>query len=207
MNEELLALRPGKTALLAIDMQKGFLDPDAAIKVTINQESISNVKSLMKKCREISIPIVYIQFIYSPQIPNLVGKFWPQHEKDQCCVLGHASCDIIDELKPEKSDTIIQKHGYDAFYGSSLDYKLRASEITHLIITGVTTDVCVFATVCGGFHLEYKMTIAEDGVAATSLQRHQASLEILRRNFGRVIPIREILGEIEGWNHVQEGRP
>jgi len=203
MDEGILRLRPGKTALILVDMQKGFLDPDAAIRVAPATRVISNIRSLVKKCRVVSIPVVYIQFIYSPQIPNLVGEFWPQHKKEKCCLQGNGSCNIIDELRPQKSDVIIKKHGYDAFYGSSLDYALRSLQITHLVITGITTDVCVFATVCGGFHREYRMTIAEDGVAASSLQRHRAALDIFRRNFGRVIPIREILDEMSCWNDMQ----
>ena len=93
----------------------------------------------------------------------------------------------------------MRKHGYDAFNGTPLDGALRARGITSLIVTGTMTDICVLATVTGGFHREYRRVVVEDGVATLWPEIQRATLDILGRAYARVAPAKEVLDEIGRW--------
>ncbi len=90
----------------------------------------------------------------------------------------------------------MQKSSYDAIHGTVLDGALRARGITHLVITGTLTDICVLATVVGGFNREYRMTVVEDGVATLWPQIQRATLDIIARAYARVRPAKTVVDEI-----------
>ncbi len=61
------------------------------------------------------------------------------------------------------------------------------------------TDICVLATVVGAFNREYRVTVVEDGVATLWPEIQQATLDIVRRAYGRVVPAKVVAGEIAAW--------
>ena len=63
-----------RTALLVIDMQRGFLEQGAALEVPEGRKIIANVKTLIDKCRAQSVPVVYTRFVYSSTVPCLRGE-------------------------------------------------------------------------------------------------------------------------------------
>ena len=114
--EELHRFVPSRTALLVIDMQRAFVDPGAALEVPQAQQIIPNLQKLIGCCREVGVPFVFTEFVYSPQVPCLRGDpFGPEHLPPSPgeptgwglpsgnALLGQEgpdSPDIIDELKP-----------------------------------------------------------------------------------------------------------
>jgi len=69
-----------RTALLVIDMQRGFLEPGAALEVPPGRELIPCIKRLIDCCREISVPVIFTEFVYSSALPCLRGDpFGPEH--------------------------------------------------------------------------------------------------------------------------------
>ena len=91
------------------------------------------------------------------------------------------------------------KFHYDGFSGTPLDAALRARGVTHLVLTGTMTDICVLATVVGGMNREYRMTVVEDGTATLWPEIQRATLDIIRRAYGRVLSTRQIADEIGRW--------
>ena len=83
---------------------------------------------------------------------------------------------IVPDLEPRAGELVIDKRYYDGFNGTVLDGALRARGITTLVVTGTMTDICVLATVVGGFNREYRMVVVEDGVATLwpGIQRRRA---------------------------------
>ena len=73
-------LRPGRTALLVIDMQRGFLEPGAALEVPAGRAIIPNLRQLIEACRERQVPVIFTQFVYATAVPCLRGDpFGPEH--------------------------------------------------------------------------------------------------------------------------------
>ncbi len=67
--DQLHRCRPGRTALLVVDMQHGFLDPGAALEVPQGREIIPNVRRLIGVCREKGVPVIFTEFVYSTAVP------------------------------------------------------------------------------------------------------------------------------------------
>ena len=169
--EETLRLQPGKTALVVVDMQRAFLDRGEAMEVPAAREIVPQIRALLDLFRSKRLPVVFTEFTYSEQMPILVGLLHPEHRRaapgaprgfglpSSSCLLGEANVHVVPELAPEPDELVVAKHYYDGFNGTSLDSALRARGITHLVVTGTLTDICVLATVIGGMNREYRMTV------------------------------------------------
>jgi len=94
----------------------------------------------------------------------------------------------------------VRRRGYDAFAGTRLDRALRARSVTSLVVTGTMTDSCVRATVTAALHREYRVTVVKDGVATLWPEIQRASLDIIGRAYGRVVPSKDIADQISRWS-------
>ena len=77
--ERELALEPGRTALLVVDMQRGFLDPGEAMEVPPARETVPVIRRLLDLFRARRLPVVFTEFTYSEAAPLLVGRLHPEH--------------------------------------------------------------------------------------------------------------------------------
>jgi nicotinamidase-related amidase len=209
--ERLLRPERGRTALLVVDMQRGFLDPGAALEVPEARAIVPVVADLIARFRGSRLPVVFSQFVYSPAAPLLVGDLHPEHRPtapgavtgfgrpSSSCLEGDPSVEVVAALAPTPDELAVRKHWYDAFAGTPLDGALRARGIRALVVTGTMTDICVLATVVGAFNREYRVTVVEDGVATLWPEIQRATLDIIRRAYGRVVPAKIVADEIAGW--------
>ena len=144
---------------------------------------VPNIAKLIAACRAQGAPVVFTEFVYADNVPCLrgdpVGIEHLASEGDpgfgrpsSNCLVGHnagegvESADTIDELKPRPEELVIRGHTYDKFYGTPLDLALRSQEISHLLMTGITADVCVNATLIAATQRNYRVTAVTDAVAS-----------------------------------------
>lgn len=215
---QLHRLVPGHTALLVVDMQRGFLDPGASLEVPKGRSIVPRVRRLMDACRAAGAPVIFTQFVYSTAIPCLRGDpFGIEHlpavpgqptglgrPSSNCLIgpqpgTGPESAEIIPELTPRPDELVVTGHTYDKFYGTPLDLALRSRTITHLLITGVTTDICVNATLIAAANRNYFVTAVTDAVATLEDDIQQACLRIWARKFARLRTTAQVLAELRGW--------
>ena len=204
----------GKSALLIIDMQHGFIDEGASLEVAAARDIIPNLSKLIKAFREASAPVVFTEFVYSDNVPCLRGDpFGIEHlanegapgfgSKSSNCLIGHnagtgvESADTIPALQPRPEELIIRSHTYDKFYGTPLDLALRSQDISHLFVTGITTDVCVNSTLIAATQRNYRVTAIADGCASPWPELHEACFKIWQPKFARLKLTAEVLSEIE----------
>ncbi|MBG86187.1 MAG: hypothetical protein CMO80_04725 [Verrucomicrobiales bacterium] len=208
-------LEPGNCALLVIDMQQGFLDEGASLEVPKGRDLVPTIAELIERCREEAVPVIFTEFVYADSIPCLRGNpFGPEHlhpeegqptgygcPSNNCRIgpdagTGPESARTIHALKPLSSELVLQAHTYDKFYGTHLDLALRSQNITHLIATGVTTDVCVNSTIVAGSTRNYRMTAVTDGMATIHDHIHDACLQIWENKFARLKKSAEVIKEL-----------
>jgi len=206
--EGALAPAAGRTALVVVDMQRAFLEPGETMEVPPAREVVPRIRELLMAFRARRLPVVFTEFLYTETAPLLVGELHPEHRRaapgtprgfgrpSSSCLAGEANVATIAELAPHPDELVVQKPSYDAFHGTVLDGALRARGITHLVITGTLTDICVLATVVGGFNREYRMTVVEDGVATLWPEIQRATLDIIARAYARVRPAKTVVDEI-----------
>jgi nicotinamidase-related amidase len=207
----ILRLEPARTALIVVDMQRGFVEAGEAMEVPPAREIVPTIRALLDGFRARALPVVFTEFTYSPAAPLLVGELHPEHRPappgarrgfgvpSSSCLEGDPSARTISALAPRSDELVIRKRWYDAFAGTELDGALRARGVTSLVVTGTMTDICVLSTVVGAFNHEYRITVVADAVATLWPEIQQATLDIVGRAFGRVVQSREVLDTMATW--------
>ena len=214
--DSILALRPTSTALLVIDMQRGFVEPGEAMEVPGAREAIPRIQRLVELFRMKRRPVIFTEFIYSEQAPLLVGALHPEHRRavpgeprgfghpSSSCHEDDPSAATVAALAPRSDELVVRKRCYDAFAGTPLDGALRARGVDTLVLTGTMTDICVLATVVGAFNREYRVTVVDDAVATLWPEIQGATLDIIGRAYGRVVSTKEVADLVAPW---PEGEP
>jgi ureidoacrylate peracid hydrolase len=209
-------LQSGRTALLVIDMQHGFLDPGAALEVPQGRAIVPNIRRLIDVCRRKRVPVIFTEFVYATSVPCLRGDpFGVEHlpavpgeptgfgYPSSNCLIGPGagegpnSAETIPELKPLPGELVVRGHTYDKFYDTPLDLALRSQDVRCVIITGVVTDVCVNATLISAATRDYRVTAVTDGVATIWPELQEACFAIWRRKFARLRSTDEVIAELE----------
>ena len=163
-------------ALLVTDMLNDFVNKGATLEVPMARTIIRNIKKEINKARKRHIPIIYCCDAHKDNDPEF--KLWPRH-----AVKGTAGADVIEQLKPQKEDYVISKTYYSCFYKTSLDKLLKKLGTTHLILTGVVTNICILYTTAEAYMRGYKVTIPKNCVAALTKNEHQFALQQMQRVF------------------------
>jgi nicotinamidase-related amidase len=206
----------GQTALLVVDMQHGFLDAGASLEVPRGRALIPAIRRLMTACRAAGAPVIFTQFVYTPAVPCLRGDpFGIEHlparpgaptgfglPSNNCLLApeasdGPESAAIVPALAPLPGELVVASHVYDKFLDTPLDLALRSQGITRLIVTGVTTDVCVNCTVLAAANRDYRVTVATDGVATLDDALQAACLSIWQRKFARLRTASQLVDELK----------
>lgn len=192
------------TALLVIDMQNGFCKPDGAfaklgLDVSMCNAAIQGCRELIDAAHESGVPVIYTRYILRPDLKDagyLLHAEKPALIGTRSLVYGAWDAEIVDELKPEPDDFVIDKTRYSAFYGTPLESILGTLGVRHLILAGVTTNICVDSTARDASYRDYASIIAADATGELERDRHDITLRTLGFAFGWVVPRAEI---IEAW--------
>jgi ureidoacrylate peracid hydrolase len=217
--DEMHRCQPGRTALLVVDMQRGFLEPGAALEVPSARAIIPNLQNLVRVCRRQNVPVIFTEFVYSTAVPCLRGEpFGPEHlpaapgqpvgfgmPSSNCLIApsvegGANSADTVPELAPQADELVIRGHTYDKFYGTPLDLALRSRNTRYVIIAGVLTDTCVNCTLMSAAVRDYRVTALTDGVATLWPELQQACFDIWRRKFARLRATAEVIAELDAFS-------
>ncbi len=203
-------------ALLIIDMQRDFLDPDGyvartGVDVTVLRAVIPQVRRLLLTARAVGIPVIHTREGHRPDLSDLsivksrraaragapIGSSGPL---GRLLVRGEAGHAIIEELAPLGDETVIDKPGFGAFYATDLEVILRIAGITSITLAGVTTDVCVHSTLREAVDRGFDCTTVGDACAAGDVSIHRAMLACIEGEggiLGRVASTNEI---VAGWS-------
>ena len=199
---------PSKTALLIVDMQNDFVRKGAPMEVSDAKNTIVKNKLLIAAFRKKNLPVIYTKFLATAE-PSLIYQWSPKLAQPvNACKKGfrrhyadvnkELECtDIIDELKPDKSDIIIEKFGYGAFHDTRLDSILKSLQITSLVVTGTVTQICVEETAREAFHYGYRTTVVSDAVSSFAADLHNAMLKNFAMKFGWVKNANDVVSELE----------
>lgn len=172
-----------KTALLIIDMQKGFVEPGAALCVPTAKATIPAINSVIDKCREEGAKIIWVKREYAAdgsdvEIPRrkaleesgLLGVLAPG-------TTGINSPEDAEGLVPLEGDTTIIKPRFSSFLKTGLDEMLRSEGIDTIIVTGTTTPNCIRATAFDGISYDYRTIVVEDCCSAKTEEIQRVNME------------------------------
>jgi nicotinamidase-related amidase len=166
-------------------------------QLPITQEArqiLPSLQRLLKESRGKKFPIVYAcdSFLKEDFLFKGKTKFYS--------LQGTEGAEVVDDLKPEPTDTVLPKRRFSAFFGTDLEKRLRKQGIDTIIVTGITTEVCVLSTAMDGFCYDFYVILLEDCSASHSQEKHQACLNLYRNAslhpLLRVMTLDEFLKEV-----------
>ncbi len=191
------------TALVIIDMQRDFIEPGGFGQTLGNDVSllaaiVPTVQRVLHAWRQAGGMVVHTRESHRPDLmdcppakrlrgaPRLrIGDAGPM---GRILVAGEPGNQIIAALAPVDGEFVIDKPGKGAFHATALQQLLRQNGISHLIVMGVTTEVCVQTTLREANDRGYDCLLVEDGTESYFPAFKQATLEMLRAQ-----------GAIVGW--------
>ncbi|WP_245583054.1 cysteine hydrolase family protein [Paenibacillus daejeonensis] len=194
-------LIPSRTALLVLDMQTDFCGKSGYVDrmgydVFSTARAIEPTRRLLEMVRSIpEFTVIYTREGHRPDLADLApNKRWrsrligaeigTEGPAGRILVRGEPGWQIVPQLTPLPGETIVDKPGKGSFYGTDLDLILRSRGITHLILTGMTTDVGVQSTMREANDRGYECLILEDCTGATDIDNHVAALNMVTMQGG-----------------------
>lgn len=193
-------VNPGKTALLVIDLQEGFVAPGATMWTPQNLRILPNVARLIETCRRSGVPVIFTEHCHDRDGIDLglMGEV-PLNRpiRDGALKADAQETNTYHEIAPSAGERVIRKHRYSAFFDTDLETVLRGLGVDTLIISGCMTNYCCGATARDAFFRNYKVLFGSDITATDNAALHEAELKTLRRGFARVLRVEDILAEVE----------
>jgi nicotinamidase-related amidase len=206
---------PRTCALLIIDMQRDFLEPGGFGEMLGNdvaklRGTIAPNQALIAAWRACGLHVMHTREGHRPDLgclppakkargrsPTTIGDNGPM---GRILVRGEAGHDIIPELYPQFGETVIDKPGKGAFYATDLQAIMVNRGIRELVVTGVTTEVCVNTTVREANDRGYNCLVLEDCVGSYFPDLHEAGLRMIKAQggiFGWVSHSKHLLAALE----------
>ncbi len=193
-------------ALLIIDMQRDFLAPggyaeQAGLAIDRLRAPIPQIQTLLQAARSRGLTIIYTREGHRPDLSDVSPAKLRRSQRagaaigsagrlGRLLIRGEYGHDIIDELTPQGGEILIDKPGYGAFQQTDLALILHSRGIKRLLLTGVTTDICVHSTLREAVDLGFDCLTVSDACAATRADIHTAMLACIQGEGG-------ILGSVQ----------
>lgn len=193
-NQHRMQLNKDKSALLVIDMQRFFLEPDSSTFTCGGLAILPTLKRLIAVFREAGRPVIFIRHVHHPDHldAGIMGWWW-----EGMCLEGSPESEVHHDIAPLPKEKVILKHRYSAFYNTDLETVLRCLKIEDLVVSGIMTNMCCESTVRDAYYRDYKVFFLADGTGSINEEMHLASLLNLAFGFAFVTTANRIIQELQ----------
>ena len=192
-------VEPAHTALVVVDMQRDFVEPDGlfarlGIDLSMYAGARPRMAALLAAAREAGVLVVHLQNTALPgrrsDSPAQIRFNLRMHRSARMSgpplrytVPGTPGHELVPDLAAAPGELVVRKYRSSGFWGTNLDLLLRSNGITTLVMSGCTTEGCVDSTTRDAMFSDYYVVVAEDAVASDDRAQHEAALLLMRHRF------------------------
>ena len=218
-------LRPGRTAVVVVDMQNDFgsvggMFERAGIDISCIERIVEPIARVLDVARAAGMPVIYLKMAFSPDLadagypdsptwikhmPMRAGEevVAPDGSASRILIRDTWNTDIVDALAPQASDIVVHKTRYSGFYNTDLEATMRTQNVETIIFVGATTSVCVESTVRDAMFRDFHCIVLSDCTAEpigadTARSNHEASLLVLQLLFASISDSDALLAALAG---------
>lgn len=185
-----------KSALIMIDMQRGFIDRRSPLCIAGAEATILPCAELIRRCHRAGIPVIYAVRHYradGSDVEKARREVWEKGGRplSECCD------DAVSDAFPEEfellpDDRVMIKPRFSAFFHTSLDLVLRRLGIERVLLAGTTTPNCIRTTCYDALSLDYDVTVLSDCTSSVTEQVQRQNLEDMARVGARIASSAEL---------------
>jgi nicotinamidase-related amidase len=209
-----------RTAFLSVDMQTDFCGKKGYVDVmgydlSLTAKALDPIKNALDVVRTTDMKVVHTREGHDPDLSDApfnkilrskiighgvgIGET-PENGLGKLLVRGEKNWDIHEKVYPIPGEYVVDKAGKGAFGSSTLHMMLKNLGVTHLVISGITTDVCVHTIMREANDYGYWCILMKDGTGATDQGNHEAAIKSIKMQggvFGNVTDSKKLIDAIQ----------
>jgi len=189
------------TAVLVVDVQNDYCHPDGALgrqglPTGAAMAMLPTLARLLDAARAHGTRVIFIQTVHTDETDSPAWIRRSGGISTEVCRLGTWGGEFT-HVAPQPNEVVVVKHRYSAFVNTRLESVLRTYKVENVILTGVSTNVCVESTARDAYMRDYNLVFLSDCTAAYAQEDHDATLRTMTRNFGVVTTAEAVIGAWE----------
>jgi biuret amidohydrolase len=196
-----IKIEPQSAAVIVVDMQNDFCSKDGyyarkGAKVADFAAVIEPVARFVGAARAQGTTIIYTRLVYGPprgpmeQRHSIRPRRWSA--EGARLITNTWGADVVDELRPQPKDIVIDKPGYSAFEATNLESMLRERGIKTLVMMGIVSYACVLATAFSAFDKDFDVVVIKDAIASWGGSLQAETCQIVDLLMGMAVPAAEV---------------